>query len=98
MDDFPKTRVIRIPPFFYLHVLNRNTNVTRLEVSLDILNIFGFFYCIQVGPQTFVCKEHERVVFGPDKMLIIPYERTSCNLLQTTSLLCYIKSRCERRT
>lgn len=52
----PKTKLIRIPPYHYLHVLDRNTNVTRLVV----------------GPQTFVCKEHERLVFGPEKMVIVP--------------------------
>eukprot|EP01114_Cavostelium_apophysatum_P017149 TRINITY_DN5025_c0_g1_i1.p1 TRINITY_DN5025_c0_g1~~TRINITY_DN5025_c0_g1_i1.p1 ORF type:complete len:402 (-),score=92.06 TRINITY_DN5025_c0_g1_i1:1007-2212(-) len=50
------TRVIRIPPYHYLHVLNRNTIVTRLEV----------------GPQSFLCKEHERLVLGPAKMITIP--------------------------
>jgi len=49
--------VYRIPPFFYLHVLDQNTNVTRLEV----------------GPKTFVKQDHEKVILGPEKMLIIPY-------------------------
>lgn len=55
MEDEIKTKVIRIPAFYYLHVLNRNTNVTTL----------------QIGPQTLLCQEHERVVLGPEKMLII---------------------------
>ena len=53
--DAPKTKIIRLSPNTYVHILNRNTNVTRLEI----------------GPKTLICKEHERVVFGPEKMLII---------------------------
>ena len=49
--------VYRIPPFYYLHVLDQNTNVTRLEV----------------GPKTFVKQDHEKVILGPERMLIIPY-------------------------
>jgi hypothetical protein len=49
--------VYRIPPFFYLHVLDQNSNVTRLEV----------------GPKTFVKQDHEKVLLGPERMLIIPY-------------------------
>ena len=48
--------VYRIPPFFYLHVLDQNSNVTRLEV----------------GPKTFVKQDHEKVILGPERMLIIP--------------------------
>ena len=48
--------VIRIKPLFYIHVLNNNSNVTRLEI----------------GPQTFTKKEEEVVVFGPEPMLLIP--------------------------
>lgn len=51
----PKTRIIRIPALYYLHVMNRNTNTTRLEV----------------GPKNFICKEHERVVLGPEKMIVV---------------------------
>jgi hypothetical protein len=49
--------VYRIHPFHYLHVLDQNSNVTRLEV----------------GPKTFVKQDHERVILGPERMLIIPY-------------------------
>jgi hypothetical protein len=49
--------VYRIPPFYYLHVLDQNSNVTRLEV----------------GPKTFVKQDHEKVILGPERMLIIPY-------------------------
>lgn len=48
--------VYRIPPFYYLHVLDQNSNVTRLEV----------------GPKTFVKQDHEKVICGPERMLIIP--------------------------
>lgn len=46
----------RIPPNFYLHVLDQNTNVTRLEI----------------GPKTYIRQDHERVVLGPERMIIIP--------------------------
>lgn len=46
----------RIPPYYYLHVLDQNTNVTRLEV----------------GPQTFIRQDNERVVLGPEKMITVP--------------------------
>jgi major vault protein len=48
--------VIRIKPFYYIHVLDNNTNVTRVEI----------------GPQTFTRHEHEKVVSGPDPMVMIP--------------------------
>jgi major vault protein len=48
--------VIRIKPYFYIHVLDNNTNVTRVEV----------------GHQTFTRQEHEKVVFGPEEMIKIP--------------------------
>jgi major vault protein len=48
--------VIRIKPYFYIHVLDNNTNVTRVEV----------------GPQTFTRQDHEKLVSGPDAMIMIP--------------------------
>jgi major vault protein len=48
--------VIRIKPFYYIHVLDNNTNVTRVEN----------------GPQTFTRQDHEKVVSGPDPMIMIP--------------------------
>ena len=48
--------VIRIKPQFYIHVLDNNTNITRLEV----------------GPKTFTRQEHEVVVSGPTKMVMVP--------------------------
>jgi len=48
--------IIKIPPFHYLHVLNNNTNVSRLET----------------GPQKFVIFDNDSVVLGPKKMIVIP--------------------------
>ncbi|XP_064619697.1 major vault protein-like isoform X1 [Lineus longissimus] len=48
--------IVRIPPYYYLHVLDQNSNVTRLEI----------------GPQTFIRQDNERVVYGPDKMITVP--------------------------
>jgi len=48
--------VIRIKPYFYIHVLDNNSNVTRVEI----------------GPQTFTRQEHEKVVLGPEEMIKIP--------------------------
>jgi len=50
------TSVIRIKPYHYIHVLDNNTNVTRVEV----------------GPQTFTRQEHEKVIFGPEEMIKVP--------------------------
>ena len=36
--------LFRVPPYYYLHVLDQNTNVTRLEV----------------GPQTYIRQDNER--------------------------------------
>lgn len=36
---------IKIPPYHYIHILDRNTNVTRVEV----------------GPSTFIRQDHEFV-------------------------------------
>jgi len=48
--------VIRIKPYFYIHVLDNNSNVTR----------------VMVGPQTFVRQDHEKLVAGPEAMVMIP--------------------------
>ncbi|XP_023240229.1 major vault protein-like isoform X2 [Centruroides sculpturatus] len=48
--------IYRIPPYYYLHVLDQTSNVTRVEV----------------GPQTYIRKENERVILGPEKMIIVP--------------------------
>jgi len=48
--------VIRIKPLFYIHVLDNNTNVTRLIV----------------GPKTYTRQDHEQVVSGPNQMVLLP--------------------------
>jgi major vault protein len=48
--------VIRIKPYHYIHVLDNNANVTR----------------VVVGPRTFTVLDHEKVVAGPDPMIMIP--------------------------
>ena len=48
--------IYRIPPYFYIHILDQNTNVTRLEV----------------GPKTFIRQDNEKVIYGPEKMITIP--------------------------
>ncbi|XP_075302186.1 major vault protein isoform X2 [Opisthocomus hoazin] len=48
--------VIRIPPYHYVHVLDLNSNVTRVEV----------------GPHTYIRQDHERVVFPPRRMVMVP--------------------------
>lgn len=48
--------VVRIPPYHYIHVLDQTTNVTRIEV----------------GPQTFVRKDNEKVLMCATKMVIVP--------------------------
>jgi len=48
--------IYRIPPYYYLHVLDQNANVTR----------------IVEGPLTFIRQDNEKVVFGPEKMVTVP--------------------------
>ena len=48
--------LVKVQPYQYIHVLDNNTNVTRVEV----------------GPQTFTRQEHETVVAGPLDMVTIP--------------------------
>ncbi|NWT47351.1 MVP protein, partial [Chroicocephalus maculipennis] len=47
--------VICIPPYHYVHVLDLNSNVTRVEV----------------GPHTYIRQDHERVVFAPRRMVMV---------------------------
>jgi len=50
------TNVIRIKPYFYIHVLDNNSNITR----------------VVLGPNTYTRLDHEKVVSGPDPMIMIP--------------------------
>ena len=40
--------IIRIPPYHYIHVLDQNSNVSRVEV----------------GPKTYIRQDNERLVLG----------------------------------
>jgi len=51
-----KAAVIRIKPHHYIHVLDNNTNVTRVEH----------------GPQTFTRQDHETILGQPEPMVMIP--------------------------
>jgi major vault protein len=48
--------LFRVPPFYYVHVLDNNTNVTR----------------IITGPTTFTKQDHEKLVVGPLPMIVVP--------------------------
>ena len=50
------TSIYRIPPYYYIHILDQNTNVTSVEV----------------GPKTYIRQDNEKVVFGPQQMITIP--------------------------
>lgn len=46
----------RIPPFYYIHVLDQNTSLARLEI----------------GPKTFFRQDNETITVGPEKMITLP--------------------------
>jgi major vault protein len=48
--------VIRIKPYYYIHVLDNNSNVTD----------------VAVGPKTFTRQEHQSVISGPTAMIMVP--------------------------
>ena len=48
--------MIKIPPFHYIHVNDTSTNLTSVEV----------------GPSTFIKKDHLQIVKGPLQMVQIP--------------------------
>ncbi|KAM5227360.1 major vault protein [Ctenodactylus gundi] len=48
--------IIRIPPYYYIHVLDQNSNVSRVEV----------------GPKTYIRQDNERVLFAPVAMVTVP--------------------------
>lgn len=48
--------VIRLKPQQFIHVLDNNTGVTRLEV----------------GPQTLTLRDHERLILKPEPMIVVP--------------------------
>eukprot|EP01130_Rhizamoeba_saxonica_P014980 TRINITY_DN6627_c0_g1_i1.p1 TRINITY_DN6627_c0_g1~~TRINITY_DN6627_c0_g1_i1.p1 ORF type:complete len:436 (-),score=102.26 TRINITY_DN6627_c0_g1_i1:24-1307(-) len=53
---YPKDLLQKIPPKHYIHVLNNNTNVIRVEI----------------GPNTLLLKDEEHTVYGPQKMVVVP--------------------------
>uniref|UniRef100_A0A3B3ZTY2 Major vault protein n=1 Tax=Periophthalmus magnuspinnatus TaxID=409849 RepID=A0A3B3ZTY2_9GOBI len=48
--------IIRIPPHHYIHVLDQNTNIARVEI----------------GPLTYIRQDNERVLFPPMRMVMVP--------------------------
>uniref|UniRef100_A0A8C4R8Q9 Major vault protein repeat domain-containing protein n=1 Tax=Eptatretus burgeri TaxID=7764 RepID=A0A8C4R8Q9_EPTBU len=54
--------VIRIPPYYYIHILDQNTNIARVES----------------GPKTYIRQDHERILFHPEKMVIVPPRNYWC--------------------
>lgn len=48
--------IIRIPPHHYIHVLDQNTNIARVEI----------------GPLTYIRQDNERVLFPPLRMTMVP--------------------------
>ncbi|CAL8071860.1 unnamed protein product [Calicophoron daubneyi] len=55
-SDTEGSPIIRIAHYHYVHILNLNTNITRLLL----------------GPRTYVCLQDEKVVLGPEKMICLP--------------------------
>ncbi|XP_056143418.1 major vault protein isoform X2 [Lampris incognitus] len=50
------TSIIRIPPHHYIHVLDLNINIARVEI----------------GPLTYIRQDNERVLFRPARMTMVP--------------------------
>ncbi|XP_050395354.1 major vault protein [Patella vulgata] len=50
------SKVVGIPPYTFIHILNLNTNITRLEI----------------GPQNFVLQNNEKLLTEPCPMVKIP--------------------------
>ena len=50
------TAVIRIKPYYYIHILDNNKNVTR----------------VVEGPATFTRQDHEKLIAGPNPMITVP--------------------------
>ncbi|KAG8431435.1 hypothetical protein GDO86_018720 [Hymenochirus boettgeri] len=48
--------IIRIPPYFYIHVLDQNSNISRVET----------------GPKTYIRQDNERVLYHPKRMVMVP--------------------------
>uniref|UniRef100_A0A8C5QM58 Major vault protein n=1 Tax=Leptobrachium leishanense TaxID=445787 RepID=A0A8C5QM58_9ANUR len=48
--------IIRIAPYHYIHVLDQNSNISRVEI----------------GPKTYIRQDNERVLFHPRRMVMVP--------------------------
>eukprot|EP00095_Tigriopus_kingsejongensis_P002569 snap_masked-scaffold274_size229011-processed-gene-1.5 protein:Tk02569 transcript:snap_masked-scaffold274_size229011-processed-gene-1.5-mRNA-1 annotation:"major vault" len=55
-SDDSEGSVYRIPPYYYIHVLDQTANTTRVEI----------------GPQTFIRKDNEKVLVAPTRMVVVP--------------------------
>ncbi|XP_069044490.1 major vault protein [Lepisosteus oculatus] len=55
-QDTGSDSIIRIPPHHYIHVLDQNSNIARVET----------------GPKTYIRQDNERVLFAPVRMIVVP--------------------------
>ncbi|KAJ4931597.1 hypothetical protein JOQ06_010042 [Pogonophryne albipinna] len=55
MEGSVEASIIRIPPHHYIHVLDQNTNIARVEI----------------GPLTYIRQDNERVLFMPVRMVMV---------------------------
>ncbi|XP_029284050.1 major vault protein [Cottoperca gobio] len=55
-EGLVEASIIRIPPHHYIHVLDQNTNIARVEI----------------GPLTYIRQDNERVLFVPVRMIMVP--------------------------
>ncbi|XP_003442496.1 major vault protein isoform X1 [Oreochromis niloticus] len=56
VEGLLEASIIRIPPHHYIHVLDQNTNIARVEI----------------GPLTYIRQDNERVLFTPMRMVMVP--------------------------
>ncbi|KAM9843349.1 major vault protein [Aulostomus maculatus] len=56
VEELREASIIRIPPHHYIHVLDQNTNIARVEI----------------GPLTYIRQDNERVLFPPLRMIMVP--------------------------
>ncbi|XP_053299815.1 major vault protein isoform X1 [Pleuronectes platessa] len=54
-EGLVEASIIRIPPHHYIHVLDQNTNIARVEI----------------GPLTYIRQDNERVLFAPVRMIMV---------------------------
>ncbi|XP_036408425.1 major vault protein [Megalops cyprinoides] len=55
-EELVGASIIRIPPHHYIHVLDQNTNIAKVEI----------------GPRTYIRQDNERVLFLPVCMIMVP--------------------------